>query len=93
MTEDEFLEKLKLLLEEDDDDARVLSDDKLEFLMVESGFCLARAAYRGALLKARATGVSLPDGVTLESQREYWLTLAKAYRPNCTKLRQRGRIR
>lgn len=94
MTNDEAFETLQIMLEEDDDSARMLTDDRLELLLEESGGDVRRAAYRGALLKARCTGATLPDGVTLESSRQYWLTVARVYRGNYTtlaKIAQEGR--
>ena len=90
MTDAEKLEKLQVMLEEADESARTLSDERLELLLEEAGGDLRKAAYRGALLKARATGLHLPDGVTLESQREYWLTVARSYRGSHTTLAERS---
>lgn len=86
MTDEEKLEKLKIMLEEADDEGRTLSDERLELLLEETNGDLRAAAYRGALLKARCTGVSLPDGMTVESSREYWLTVARSYRGSHTLL-------
>ena len=90
MTDDEKLNTLAVMLEETDEDARTLSDERLKLLLTETDGDLRRAAYRGALLKARCTGLSLPDGVTVESNREYWLTVARTYRSSCTILAERS---
>ena len=84
MTEAEKLATLKTMLEETDDESRTLSNERLELLLEETGGDVRRAAYQGALLKSRCTGLSLPDGVTVESNREYWLTVARVYRGNHT---------
>lgn len=81
MTDDERLETLKTMLEEDDG-CRVLNDDALEALLAEAGNDLRQAAYLGAMRKARNDAITLPDGTRLESQREYWLTVARSYRSN-----------
>ncbi|MGN0772853.1 MAG: hypothetical protein ACI4MP_03575, partial [Candidatus Ventricola sp.] len=80
MTDADKLSRLKTMLEETDDTGRTLSDEQLEMLLENADGDLQRAAYKGALLKARCTGVSLPDGMTVESSRQYWLTVAKSYR-------------
>lgn len=84
MDEAEALKTLKTMLEETDPEARTLTDERLKLLLEEAGGDVRRAAYQGALLKSRCTGVSLPDGVTLESNRDYWLTVARVYRGNHT---------
>ena len=91
MTDDEGLHNLRVMLEETDDAARMLSDRQLELLLERAGGDLRMAAYQGALLKSRCTGLSLPDGVTVESNREYWLTVARVYRGNYTALAQRSK--
>lgn len=89
MTDADKLSRLKMMLEETDEAGRTLTDEQLEMLLENADGDLQRAAYKGALLKARCTGVSLPDGMTVESSRQYWLTVAKSYRGNCTRLVER----
>ena len=89
MIDFEKLEQLAIMLEETDQAGRTLTDERLEMLLEEADGDLQRAAYKGALLKARCTGVSLPDGMTVESSRQYWLTVAKSYRGSCTRLVER----
>lgn len=42
---------------------------------------LRAASYEGLLLKAEDTSLSLPDGLQLDDNRDYWLRLASLYRP------------
>ena len=83
MSDGEKLETLMQMLEEDDG-CRTLSDGALEALIAKANGDLRRAAYLGALRKARNDAITLPDGTRLESQREYWLTVARSYRTNFT---------
>ena len=46
---------------------------------------LRAASYEGLLLKAEDTSLSLPDGLQLTDNRDYWLRLASLYRPIRTK--------
>lgn len=89
MNDIEKLEMLKVMLEETEEAGRTLSDERLEMLIDEANGDVRRAAYKGALLKSRCTGVSLPDGMTVESSRQYWLTVASVYRGNYTRITER----
>lgn len=89
MGDAERLDQLKIMLEEDREDSRTLTDAQLMQLLEDADWDLRRAAYLGALLKSRCTGMSLPDGMTVQSSREYWLTVARVYRGNYTMLAQR----
>ena len=89
MSTEEAMANLKIMLEETDEHARMLSDERLEMLLRDSGGDVRRAAYQGALLKSRCTALTLPDGVSVESNREYWLTVARVYRGNHTSLAHR----
>ena len=42
---------------------------------------LRAASYEGLLLKAEDTSLTLPDGLQLSDNRDYWLRLASLYRP------------
>lgn len=84
MADAEKLETLKIMLEETDEACRTLSDGQLAALLEAAGGDLRRAAYEGALRKARNDGITLPDGTRLESNREYWLAVARSYRTNHT---------
>ena len=90
MEREEALLTLKDMLEERDETARMLSDRRLEMLLDEAGGDVRKAAYQGALLKSSCTGVTLRDGVTLQSNRDYWLTVARVYRGNYTILAEQA---
>lgn len=90
MADEDKLHNLQVMLEETDSNSRTLTDEQLEMLLAQADGDLRMAAYRGALLKSRCTGLSLPDGVTIESNREYWLTVARTYRGNYTALARKG---
>ena len=46
---------------------------------------LRAASYEGLLLKAEDTSLTLPDGLQLSDNSNYWLRLASLYRPIRTK--------
>lgn len=74
------LSKLKLILMEDGDNA-LLTDNQLIMLLQEND-TFEQAVYNGFILKSQSDGHTLPDGSKLDNNREYWLTLAKNYRPS-----------
>ena len=41
-----------------------------------------KTAYECLLVKAEDDSISLPGGLTLANNRNYWLSLAKRYKPN-----------
>ncbi len=81
MTHDEQIDLIRSVLDEAGE-IRVLTDAQLEAFLTQSGGDPNGAIYLGALAKARVDGVTLPDGTSLPSSRDYWLGLAAAFRPN-----------
>ena len=61
------------------------TDAALLMLLEKHDGDLRAASYEGLLLKAENTSLSLPDGLPLTDNRDYWLRLASLYRPIRTK--------
>lgn len=57
------------------------TDAALLMLLEKHGGDLRAASYEGLLLKAEDNSLSLPDGLQLDDNRDYWLRLASLYRP------------
>ena len=57
------------------------TDAALLLLLEKHGGDLRAASYEGLLLKAEDNSLSLPDGLQLDANRDYWLRLASLYRP------------
>ena len=57
------------------------TDAALLMLLEKHGGDLRAASYEGLLLKAEDTSLTLPDGLQLGDNRDYWLRLASLYRP------------
>jgi len=81
LTDEEKLAYIKLMLEETDS-CRTLTDAQLSAILSQAIGDADGAIYLGALIKAKADGITLPDGTTLPSNRDYWLAIAAAHRPN-----------
>lgn len=79
MTDDE-LTYIKTMLEESES-CRVLTDQQLSAYYTKAGSADG-AIYLGALAKAEVNNITLPDGTSLPNNREYWLAIAAAFRPN-----------
>lgn len=57
------------------------TDAALLMLLEKHGGDLRAASYEGLLLKAEDNSLTLPDGLQLGDNRDYWLRLASLYRP------------
>ena len=57
------------------------SEDDLLRLLQKHGGNVNAASYEGLIIKAQRDGVSLPDGLELPDGSNYWLRLARLYRP------------
>lgn len=57
------------------------TDAALLMLLEKHDGDLRAASYEGLLLKAEDNSLSLPDGLQLDDNSNYWLRLASLYRP------------
>ncbi len=58
------------------------SDQELLTLLGKHDGNVNAASYEGLLIKAQSDSVKLPDGLELPDGRDYWLALARLYRPD-----------
>ncbi len=56
-------------------------DADLQSLLDISNDDVSKATYKGCLMKANADDALTLSGITLSSNREYWLTLANDFKP------------
>jgi hypothetical protein len=89
VTDEEKLATMKTMLEESES-CRVLTDAQLSAFLLAADGDVDGAIYRGALQKAKMDGISLPDGTSFQSSRDYWLAIAAAHRPNRGGVMQRA---
>ena len=78
------IEKLKLILRESD--SPFFSDEQLQFYAEKNNYDINKTAYECLLTKAEEYSIALPGGLSLPNNKEYWLRLAKKYRPNGSKI-------
>lgn len=70
---------LKIILREES--SPFFTDEELVFYFKKNNFDLNKTAYECFKLKAEDDSISLPGGLQLANNREYWLGLAREYKP------------
>ncbi|GIM32712.1 hypothetical protein [Paraclostridium bifermentans] len=70
---------LKIILREES--SPFFTDEELVFYFKKNNFDLNKTAYECFKLKAEDDSISLPGGLQLANNREYWLSLARQYKP------------
>ncbi|MBM7869304.1 L-asparaginase II [Clostridium pascui] len=73
-----LLEILKFNLQERE--YPYFEDAELQLLLDSHNGDLAKASYKGCILKAAADDAMTVSGIKLESNRDYWLTLAETFK-------------
>ncbi|RDY22878.1 hypothetical protein CHF27_011200 [Romboutsia maritimum] len=74
------LEELKIILREES--SPFFTDEELEFYLTKNEGDMNDTAYECLLLKAEDDSISLPGGLQLANNSQYWLRLAKKYKRN-----------
>ena len=74
------IQELKLRLREET--SPFFTDEEIGYYLEKNNFNLDAATYECLLIKAEDDSISLPGGLSLPDNREYWLKLAKKYKPN-----------
>ena len=80
----EPIKELKLLLREEQ--SPFFNDAELQYHLEQAGGDVRLAAYNCCLLKAEDDSINLPGGLSLPSNRAYWMGLARRYRTNQSKI-------
>ena len=74
------IQELKLILREET--SPFFTDEEIAYYLNKNNGNINNAAYECLLLKAEDDSIQLPGGLTLANNSEYWLRLAKKYKPN-----------
>lgn len=80
----EPIEELKIMLREEQ--SPFFSDQELYYYLEKYHWNIHKTAYHCLLLKAENDSFSLPAGLKLPDNRQYWLSLANRYRPNYSQI-------
>ena len=75
----EEIQELKLRLREES--SPFFTDEELHYYFSLNNNDLDKTTYECLLLKAEDDSITLPGGLILANNREYWLGLAKLYKP------------
>ena len=78
------IQELKLILREET--SPFFTDEEIAYYLNKSNGNVNNAAYECLLLKAEDDSMQLPGGLTLANNSEYWLRLAKKYKPNGSRI-------
>ena len=78
------IQELKLILREET--SPFFTDEEIAYYLEKNNGNINNAAYECLLLKAEDDSIQLPGGLTLANNSEYWLRLAKKYKPNGSRI-------
>ena len=78
------IQELKLILREET--APFFTDEEIAYYLNKNNGNINSTAYECLLLKAEDDSIALPGGLTLANNSEYWLRLAKKYKPNGSRI-------
>ena len=78
------IQELKLILREET--SPFFTDEEIAYYLNKNKNSKNDAAYECLLLKAEDDSIQLPGGFTLANNSEYWLRLAKKYKPNGSRI-------
>ena len=78
------IQELKLILREES--SPFFTDEEIAYYLDKNNGNINSAAYECLLLKAEDDSIQLPGGLTLANNSEYWLRLAKKYKPNGSRI-------
>lgn len=74
------IEELKIILREES--SPFFTDEELHYYYNKNNANIKKTAYECLLLKAEDDSISLPGGLQLANNSNYWLRLAKQYKPS-----------
>ena len=77
---------LKLKRELREDTSPFFSDEDLMYYYEKNNEDFSLTCYECFLLKAENDSISLPGGLNIADNQNYWLRLAKKYKPNGSRI-------
>lgn len=74
------IQELKIRLREES--SPFFTEEELDYYLKQNNNDLDLTTYECLLLKAEDDSISLPGGLQLANNSQYWLRLARKYKPN-----------
>ena len=78
------IQELKLILREES--SPFFTDEEMAYYLNKNNYNVNAAAYQCLIIKAENDSISLPGGLNIADNQNYWLRLAKRYKPNGSKI-------
>ena len=78
------IQELKLILREES--SPFFSDKEIAYYLEKNNYDIKATAYECLVLKAEDDSISLPGGLNIANNQNYWLRLAKKYKPNGSRI-------
>lgn len=78
------IQELKLILREES--SPFFTDEELAYYLEKNSNDVTKTAYECLLLKAEDDSISLPGGLNLPNNKQYWLNIAKKYKSNGSRI-------
>ena len=78
------IQELKLILREET--SPFFTDEEIVYYLQKNNYNVNAAAYECLIIKAENDSISLPGGLNIADNQNYWLRLAKKYKPNGSKI-------
>ena len=78
------IQELKLILREES--SPFFTDEEMAYYLNKNNYNVNAAAYECLIIKAENDSISLPGGLNIADNQNYWLRLAKKYKPNGSKI-------
>ena len=78
------IQELKLILREET--SPFFTNEEMAYYLNKNNYNVNAAAYECLIIKAENDSISLPGGLNIADNQNYWLRLAKKYKPNGSKI-------
>ena len=78
------IQELKLILREES--SPFFTEEEMAYYLQKNNYNVNAAAYECLIIKAENDSISLPGGLNIADNQNYWLRLAKKYKPNGSKI-------
>lgn len=78
------IQELKLILREES--SPFFTDEEIAYYLEKNNGNINNTAYECLVIKSENDSISLPGGLNIADNQNYWLRLAKKYKPNGSKI-------